>query len=379
MPGILRGRAPVWIFALLGGCLSGQTTQGVILGRVVDSVTGQPIGSASVTCANEATSEISSTNANATGDYAIGSLSPGRYRLTISFDKYQSQQARAVELPVAGRLELNFRLRPLYDVWEAGQYRSWRVPESQQVLGYYGPDVDTSRVAVFNANRGFITPLDISLSDVISPLAIENLPLVGRDVYTMLLLLPGVTSDTATARGLGFSVNGQRPSSSNYLLDGVENNNLLVTGPASAVNPEFVAEYRVSTANYSAEYGRTSGFIANAITHRGTNQWHGAAFTFAESQVLNANGFQENAHGIARPTFTQILPGFTASGPLLRNRLFVFGGFETSAIARPQRSATVRSPDANRLSTQRIPQAIPAKSCADIVPRRSPPARAALA
>jgi hypothetical protein len=73
---------------------------------------------------------------------------------------------------------------------------------------------------------------------------------------TLLLLLPQVTSDTATARGLGFSVDGQRPSSSNYLLDGVENNNLVVTGP---------------TANYSAEYGRASGFIANAITHSGSS------------------------------------------------------------------------------------------------------------
>ena len=82
----------------------------------------------------------------------------------------------------------------------------------------------------------------------------------------MLLLLPDVTSDAATARGLGFSVNGQRPSSSNYLLDGTENNNLLVTGPLSAAVPEFIQEYRVSTSDYSAEYGRTSGFVANAIT-----------------------------------------------------------------------------------------------------------------
>ncbi len=330
MPGIRRHwNALRWIFALIGGSLSGQTTQGIVLGRIVDSATGLPIPAVSVTCTNESTAAAFSTNGDSGGSYAIGSLSPGRYRITVSAPQYQSQHARAVEIPVAGRLELNFRLRPLYDVWEAGQYRSWLLPESQQVLGYYGPDVDTSRVAVFNANRGLISPLDISLSDVVSANYIENLPLAGRDVYTLLLLLPGVTSDTATARGLGFSVDGQRPSSSNYLLDGVENNNLLVTGPAGAVTPEFIEEYRVSTANYSAEYGRTSGFVANAITHSGTNLWHGAGFVFGESQVLNANGFQENAQGISRPTFTQILPGATVAGPILRNRLFLFGGFET--------------------------------------------------
>jgi len=193
---------------------------------------------------------------------------------------YQSQQARALELPVAARVELNFRLRPLYDVWEAGQFRSFLLPGSQQALGFYGPDVDTSRSVVFHANRGLITPLENSRSDVVSSVDIDNLPLLGRDVYTMLLLLPGVASDAATARGLGFSVNGQRPSSSNYLLDGTENNNLLVTGPLSAAVPEFIQEYRVSTTNYSAEYGRTSGFLANAITRSGGNQWHAKGYFY---------------------------------------------------------------------------------------------------
>jgi hypothetical protein len=284
---------------------------------------------ATLTCTSEATGQISpGRSAQPAGDYTIGSLSPGRYRIGVEAPGYQSQQARALELPVAARVELNFRLRPLYDVWESGQFGSLLLPGSQQALGFYGPDVDTSRSVVFNANRGLITPLETSRSDVITTVDIENLPLLGRDVYTMLLLLPGVTSDAATARGLGFSVNGQRPSSSNYLLDGTENNNLLVTGPLSAAVPEFVQEYRISTTNYSAEYGRTSGFLANAITRSGGNQWHGKGYFYFENDRLNANGFQENANGIARPQFTQIQPGFFVSGPLISKRLFVSGGFQ---------------------------------------------------
>jgi hypothetical protein len=234
-----------------------------------------------------------------------------------------------LELPVAARVELNFRLRPLYDVWEAGQFRSWVLPGSQQAVGFYGPDVDTSRSTVFNANRGLITPLENSRSDVISTVEIDNLPLLGRDVYTMLLLLPGVNSDAATARGLGFSVNGQRASSSNYLLDGTENNNLLITGPLSAAVPEFIQEYRVSTTNFSAEYGRTSGFLANAITRGGGAEWHDKGFFYFEDARMNANGFQENVTGTARPPLTQIQPGVFVSGPLIARRLFLSAGFQT--------------------------------------------------
>ena len=315
-------------FAVLSTRALSQTTQGVILGRIVDSITGAPVPFAVVTCTRDETNLVSPAHVAAGGDYAVASLSPGRYTVAVSAPAYQSQQARALDLTVAGRLELNFQLRPLSDVWEAGQFRSVLLPQSQQALAFYGPDVDTSRVAVFNANRGSVTPLENSRSDVISSASIENLPLIGRDVYTMLLLLPGVTSDTATARGLGFSVNGQRPSASNYLLDGVENNNLLVTGPLGAAIPEFVQEYRVSTSNYTAEYGRTSGFIANAITRSGNKEWHGKAFFYLESDCLNANGFQENAQGIRRPPFTQIQPGILVSGPLLRKRLFVFAAFQ---------------------------------------------------
>ncbi|MDP8982452.1 MAG: carboxypeptidase regulatory-like domain-containing protein [Acidobacteriota bacterium] len=319
---------PLWI-GLIQPVFS-QSTQGVILGTVTNSVTGLPVPGSAVSCLLEATGAVTPAHVDARGNYAIASLSPGQYRITVSAAHYQQQEARALELPVAGRVELNFKLRPLSDVWEAGQYRSWLLPQSQQSIAFYGPDVDSSRVAIFSANRGVATPLENARSDVIAPAAIDTLPLVGRDVYTMLLLLPGVTSDTATARGLGFSVNGQRPSSSNYLLDGLENNNLLVTGPSTAATPEFVQEYRVSTTNYSAEYGRTSGFVANAITRSGSNNWRGGAYFYFENDRLNATGFQTNARGFARAPFTQLQPGVLASGPVIRNRLFFFAGFQAT-------------------------------------------------
>ena len=107
-----------------------------------------------------------------------------------------------------------------------------------------------------------------------------------------------MTADNGTARGLGVSVTGQRPSASNYLLDGVENNNYLVTGPLNPVAPEAIQEYRISTNNYSAEYGRTSGFIANAVTRPADLSPHGVAYEYLKNAVLNAADFADNLQGM---------------------------------------------------------------------------------
>src|SRR5262249_11380380 len=138
----------------------------------------------------------------------------------------------------------------------------------------------------------------------------------------------GVTSDAATARGLGLSINGQRPSSSNYLLDGLENNNYLSTGPLTTVAPEAIQEYRVSTNNFSAEYGRTAGFVANAVTRSGGDAFHGIGYVFLKNDVLNSNGFQENLSGIRRTPDKEIQPGFVVGGPILTRRLFFSTSYE---------------------------------------------------
>ena len=307
------------------------------------------------------------------GILCIGSLSPGRYRLTVGAPKYQAQQARALEIPVAGRLELNFRLRPLYDVWEAGQYRSWLLPESQQVLGYYGPDVDTSRVAVFNANRGLISPLEISLSDVVSPNYIENLPLAGPMFIHCCCCCPALLPIQQPLADLGFPwmASGPLPPTTFWMVS----KTIICWLPVRLVWSLWSSS-RVSrsTANYSAEYGRTSGFIANAITHSGTNLWHGAGFVFGESQVLNANGFEENAQGIAGPPSRRFY-----RAPPLPVPFCAIACFSSAGLKRCDRmAATIHNCSRFRRrgsSTLRIRKATPAKFCGGIVPLRLRPVR----
>jgi hypothetical protein len=305
-----------------------QTTQGLISGQLVDSVTGRPVASANVIFSSATTTLAGGASSDASGYYYLPLLSPGIYAIRVMAPAYQSQEVQDLELTVAARIELDFRLRPLSDVWESGEYKSVFLPGQKTIVTFYGPDVDPSKSGSFEAQKGRREPLESTVSEVIDSGEIENLPLEGRDVYSLLVTQPGVTSDSATGRGLGISVNGQRPSSSNYLLDGLENNNYLITGPLVTVAPEAIQEYRISTNNFSAEYGRTSGFLANAITRTGGEQFHGVAYFYLENEALNANAFQQNLIGAPRSIDKQDQPGFFVGGPVLKHRLFFSSAYE---------------------------------------------------
>ena len=316
-----------WVALLLSPAADCQTAYSLVTGTVRDAVTGEAISSAAVTYTDLNTGKAEITTPH-DGLFTFLSLSPGTYRLAVTAAGYQDRLIERLELPIAGHFDVTFDLWRLSDPWHAGAYKSVTMPGSHAVSSYYGPDIDASRSDTFESANVDTSRLEPAISAVINPRDISELPLAGRDVYAVLVLLPGVTADLATARGLGFSVNGQRPSSSNYLLDGLEYNDLLVTGPPGPLAPESVQEYRISTSNFSAEYGRTSGFLANAVSITGAAAMHGTLYTWIENELLDANAFQENAHGYARAPLKEIRPGFVVSGPLLPGRLFASASLE---------------------------------------------------
>jgi hypothetical protein len=333
--------------------LSAQSTQALVSGRVVDSQSGRPLASVTVECRTADTALRATARTDASGYYALPLLSPGLYAVRAALEDYQPQEVHSLELAVAARVDLDFRLRPLRDVWEAGQYRSVFLPGNRAIVTFYGPDVDTSRSASVSRPELASSALQISMSQVVDARQIAAVPLAGRDAYNMLITQPGVTADTTTARSLGLSANGQRPSASNFLLDGLENNNYLVSGPLVSLAPEALQEYRVSTNAFSAEYGRTAGYVANTITRSGTNDWHGLAYFNLKNEALNANDFQSNLRGFPRPAAKGWQPGLWIGGPLLRNRLLL------SAWAEHLRSRGKREP--GRFG-------VPSKSFAEIAP-----------
>ena len=119
----------------------------------------------------------------------------------------------------------------------------------------------------------------------------------------------GVWDWPSTASGL---------SSSNFLLDGLENNNYLITGPLVVLAPEAIQEYRISTNNFSAEYGRTSGFLANAITRSGPASFTASVISTSKNDALNAANFQDNLKGAPRAPDKEVQPGYVVGGPILR-------------------------------------------------------------
>jgi hypothetical protein len=335
--------------------LLGQTTQGLISGTVVNRVTGMPIAGASVTYTSETLAASGTLPSDAGGYYFLPLLSAGTYSIRTTADGYQSMELDQLELPVAGRVQIEFKLRPLSDVWEAGQFRSVFLPGSQTIVTFYGPDVDTSRSGTFEGQQGTRSTLDTSVSYVIDPTQIGDLPLQGRDVYTMLVSLPGVTADQGTARGIGVSVAGARPSSSNYLLDGVSNNNYLITGPLSPVAPEATQEYRISTNNYSAEYGQTAGFVANAVTKAGGNSFHGIGYEYIKNTVLNAADFSDNLVGAGRLPDKEHQFGYQVGGPIKHDRLFFSSAIEQLISHSNESPQTYELPSANFLKDFNVP------------------------
>ncbi|MES1256993.1 MAG: carboxypeptidase-like regulatory domain-containing protein, partial [Acidobacteriota bacterium] len=327
-------------FALLGAFLSllallsvicvtsaAQTTQGLIAGTLSDVTSGEPIAAAEITIYQQNGDISRTTVSTESGFFVIPLLSPGTYRLRAKAARFQTLEWNNLELGVAARLTISIALRQINDVWEKNQVKSVFLPGGS-VLQIFGPDVDPTRTADFDPQKARRGTLESTVSEVIQGGELRDLPLENRDAYALLVTLPGVTTDLPVTRGLGLSVNGQRPTSSTYLVDGFDNNNHLITGPLATLAPDAIAEYRISTNNFSSEYGGASGYIANVASRAGGAAWHGLAYYYFGNRDLDANDFQRNRQQLARPPDQSNRPGFFAAGPLRKPTLFISGAFE---------------------------------------------------
>jgi len=312
----LIGLLALMFFLVLSVPAYGQVTGATLSGTVRDQ-SGGVLPAANVSIRNVATGVTRAVKTDTAGFYSAPNLLPGSYEITAAAPGFSSEVQNGVVLTVGAEQILNFAL-------QVGQ-----VTQAVQVTAE-APTVQLASSAI---------------SAVVSATTVRELPLNGRSWTDLAALQPGVSGVTAIQtdfaaggdrgnRGFGsqISVAGDRPEQNNYRLDGVSINDFNNAAPGSVLGGDLgvdaVQEFSVLTSNVSAEYGRTSGGVINAITRSGTNQFHGDAYEFLRNDALDAPNFFENAGGIKKASFRQNQFGVSAGAPILKDKLFVFGDYE---------------------------------------------------
>jgi hypothetical protein len=292
--------------------LSAQVAGGTITGTVTDA-SGSLIPEAQVSITNQATGVTRKVTTNAEGFYTAPNLLPGEYQVKASAAGF-GPRGTNVTLTVGDEINLPLTLNV------------GAVDQKVEIVTA-PPAIELSSSA---------------LGAVVAGPVIRDLPLNGRSWTDLATLQPGVAGvstqvafDQGAGRGnRGFgaqlSISGGRPPQNNYRLDGISINDYANSGPGSVIGinlgVDAIGEFSVLTSNYSAEYGRTSGGVINAITRSGTNQFHGSAYSFFRNSALDARNYFDV--GTTPPPFSRYQYGASAGGPIWKDRTFFFGDFE---------------------------------------------------
>jgi len=277
---------------LVCGAAVAQT--GSIVGEVTDP-SGAVISNAKITATSVLTGLSRDTNTTSAGVFALPALPPSTYNVTVDANGFQSQTHKGVVLTVAATLPLNFTLA---------------------VAG------NSTTVAVEETAPTTVETDNFQLSTVVDSKQINDLPLILRDPYQLVLLSPGAV-DAANQDG-GFSVNGQRERNNNFMLDGADNNDTSVIGNISSANPDSAQEFRVITNNFDAEFGRNTGAIIDVVTRGGTNQFHGDAYEFGRYNALGARDFFNTVANGKQDPYVRNDFGASVGGPIWKEHTFFF-------------------------------------------------------
>src|SRR5437773_7242532 len=300
-----RITAAVLAALLITTAARAQTPTGTILGSIKDAQGGVVPG-ATVTATNLGTQYSRSTVTDGAGEYALRLLPVGNYMLVVNLPGFKNYEQTGIVLEV-GR---NARVDAIIELGA--------VSETVSVVGD-SPLVDTASA---------------SLSRMVGQNEVLNLPLVNRDLYSLLSITGGVTNNV-NSNSLGgpeqvTSINGSgaaQMGTVNFQLDGGNNTAGLRGTGNPAPNPEAVQEFRVLTNGYSAEYGRYSAGVVDVVTKSGTNVFHGAAFEFFRNEKLNAPRWVPPGTPSTNDPLDRNQFGGAFGGPIIKSKTFFFGSY----------------------------------------------------
>lgn len=278
-----------------------QSTGGRVIGKVSDP-TGAVVAGVKVTLTNQSTGVARDTITNDSGDYAFIEVAPGGYRAEYSLQGFKKFVQSDIKLDINQVITLNATLQP------GGAQEVVEVTSS-------APLVDTTST---------------QLGAVVDDRSVAGLPLNARDTYQLLQIQPGVQGTGGADLFYGsnqsgaVSVNGGRGRANNFSVNGGDANDLFVNSPAVQPSPDTIAEFRVITNNFDAEYGRNSGAVVNVVTKSGTNFLHGDVYEFLRNKSLNGKGFLDPV----KPDNHTNQFGGTLGGPIKKDHAFFFVSYE---------------------------------------------------
>ena len=306
-----------------------QAVGATLSGQITDS-SGSVIVGATVAIKNLGTQEIRQVTTNSDGLYSAPNLLPGLYEVSVSAKGFGKTLQTGLTLTVGAQQSLNLSLRP-------GQ---------------------TSEVVEVRDAPADVQTTTTAITSTVDSRTVRELPLNGRDWTSLATLEPGVVSvpNQATTsfnankgnRGFGNQLadSGHRPNENAYRLNGISINDYSNAAPGGStglnLGVDAVQEFSVITTGYTAEYGRTSGAVINAITRSGSNTFHGTGFFFDRDKVFDARNFFD---GSTIPPFRRVQFGGSAGGPIIKDKTFIFANYE-GLRQNQSSSGTIKVPDA---------------------------------
>ena len=285
-----------------------QVDEGSIAGTVQDS-SGAVVPNAKVTLLNTDQGLSLETTTNSSGEYTFSPVRIGNYSVTVTATGFSTTTQQHLTVAVSQHLQVDVSLKT-------------------------GAATETVEVTTAPAQ---LQTSEASVGQVVGEKSVNSLPLNGRNFTFLAQLSAGVNTPQADTRGNAasgaFTANGLRPAQNNYLLDGIDNNsnavdflngtNFIILPPVDAIQ-----EFKVQTANFSAEFGRSAGAVLNASIKSGTNSFHGAAWEFFRNDKLDAADWFEDNAGIKKGELRQNQFGASIGGPIIKNKIFFFGDYE---------------------------------------------------
>ena len=304
-----------------------QRLDGTLRVTVTD-ISGGSIPDAAVTVTNEATNVSITASASSAGTYVFPDLLVGTYTVTAEKGGFKKWISKGVQI------ESNQTSEALAAMEVGDVSMSVEVAAGAELV-----KTESSELGVTFSGK------------VVNELPVNTL---GGDVKEFAVFAPGTTTQQGGVVGSGGSIGGLRPRFNGFSIDGVDDNSLSTNGPTQPVIQESVAEFTLLTNQFGADYGHSAGGQFNIVTKSGTNNWHGTGWWYNRNRDFNAATNQEKTSNAGLPDVKSRLDydreGASVGGPILKNRLFIYGAYEFQAEGLGAQGATVTMPTADGIS-----------------------------